>query len=151
LAAFAAKVVVVNRNQNRGFARSERVSEQIKRELADLLQFEVKDPRVRFVSITDIELTPDYAHAKVFFTSLQPAEKLPEIKRGLQTAAGFLRRELQKRIRLHTTPELHFHYDNSIERGASLSQLIDQANALSDLSDNESDTSDPSSLPDDKS
>jgi ribosome-binding factor A len=144
----------VNRNQNRGFARSERVSEQIKRELADLLQFEVKDPRVKFVSITDIELTPDYAHAKVFFTSLQPTEKLPEITRGLQTAAGFLRRELQKRIRLHTTPELHFHYDNSIERGASLSQLIDQANALSDLTDTpDADDSDSTTAPpaDDKS
>lgn len=126
----------MNRNQNRGFARSERVSEQIRRELADLLQFEVKDPRVKFVSITDIELTPDYAHAKVFFTSLLPSEKLPDITRGLQTAAGFLRRELQKRIRLHTTPELHFHFDNSIERGSSLSQLIDQANALSDRTEN---------------
>ena len=120
---------------NKGFARADRVIEQIRRELADLLQFEVKDPRVKLVSITDIELTPDYAHAKVFFTSLQATEKVPDITRGLQAASGYLRRELGRRIRIHTTPDLHFHYDNSIERGASLSQLIDQANALSDVTD----------------
>ena len=122
----------MNRNQNRGFARSDRVCEQIKRELADLLQFEVKDPRTRLVSITEVEVTPDYAHAKVYFTTLQPAEKLPDVERGLKAASGFLRRELGRRIRIHTNPELHFAYDGSIERGAALSQLIDEANAISD-------------------
>ena len=122
----------MNRNQNRGFARSDRVSEQIKRELAELLQLEVKDPRVKFVSITGVELTPDYAHAKVFFTTLQPSEKLPDVERGLKAATGFLRRELGRRVRIHTNPDLHFVHDISIERGAALSQLIDQANALSD-------------------
>lgn len=126
-----------HRKQQRGFARSDRVTEQIRRELADLLQFEVKDPRVRMVSLTDVEITPDYAHAKVFFTTLRPAEERGEVARGLQAASGFLRRELGRRVRLHTTPELHFHHDESIERGASLSALIDQANALS--SDDESD------------
>lgn len=115
----------------KSFSRSERISEQIKRELADLLQFEVKDPRVKMVSITDIELTPDYAHAKVFFSSLQPAEKLPEVLQGLQAATGYLRRALGRRIRIHTTPDLHFRFDDSIERGTALSLLIDQANALS--------------------
>ena len=123
----------MKRNQNKGFARSDRVSEQIRRELADLFLFEVKDPRTKFVSFTDVELTPDYAHAKVFFTSLQPIDKLPDIERGLKAASGFLRRELGRRIRIHTNPELHFVYDGSIQRGAELSELIDQANALSDL------------------
>ena len=122
----------MKRNQNKGFARSDRVSEQIKRELADLLQFEVKDPRVKLISITDVEITPDYAHAKIFFTSLQAAEKLPDVERGLKAATGFLRRELGRRIRIHTNPDLHFVFDGSIERGSMLSQLIDQANALSD-------------------
>lgn len=122
----------MNRNQNKGFARSDRVTEQIKRELAELLQFEVKDPRVRFVSIMDVEITPDYAHAKVFFTTLQAADKLPDVERGLKAATGFLRRELGRRVRIHTNPDLHFVHDGSIERGAALSQLIDQANALSD-------------------
>ena len=123
----------MKRNQNKGFARSDRVSEQIRRELADLFQFEVKDPRTKFVSFTDVELTPDYAHAKIFFTSLQPLDKLPDVERGLKAATGFLRRELGRRIRIHTNPDLHFVYDGSIQRGAELSQLIDQANALSDL------------------
>ena len=119
----------MNRNQNRGFKRSDRVSEQVRRELSELLQFEVKDPRVKFISLTDVELTPDYAHAKIFFTSLQPPEKLPDVERGLKAATGFLRRELGRRVRIHTTPDLHFVYDQSVERGMVLSQLIDTANS----------------------
>lgn len=84
------------------------------------------------ISLTDVELTPDYAHAKIFFTTLQ-SEHLEEIQVGLKRASGFLRRELGRRIHIHTLPELHFVYDNSIERGASLSLLINEANALSDL------------------
>jgi ribosome-binding factor A len=83
------------------------------------------------ISLTAVELTPDYAHAKVYFATLNP-DHLEEIERGLKRAAGFLRRELGRRIHIHTLPELHFVYDNSIERGASLSLLINQANALSD-------------------
>ncbi len=113
------------------FARSDRVTEQVRRDLATLIQTELKDPRVRMVSLTAVELTPDYAHAKVFFTSLQ-SEHLDEIQTGLNRASGFLRRELGKRIKIHTLPQLHFIYDVSVERGTSLSLLIDQANALSD-------------------
>ncbi|MDR1463546.1 MAG: 30S ribosome-binding factor RbfA [Azoarcus sp.] len=108
------------------YSRGQRVAGQIRRELAGLIQMEVKDPRVGFVSLTDVELTPDYAHAKVFFTALGGAEDVPEILEGLQRASGFLRRELGKRIRIHTLPELHFHYDRSVEEGSRLSQLIDQ-------------------------
>lgn len=103
------------------------MNEQIRRELADLLLFEVKDPRVKFVSLTGVEITADYAHAKVFFTTLSEPDKLPEIERGLKAASGYLRRELGRRVRLHTTPELHFVHDPSIERGATLSKLIDDA------------------------
>jgi ribosome-binding factor A len=114
-----------------GFQRSDRVAEQVRRDLADLIRSELKDPRVGMISLTAVELTPDYAHAKVFFTTLDH-EHLEEIERGLKRASGFLRRELGRRIHIHTLPELHFVYDNSIERGISLSHLIDQANALSD-------------------
>jgi ribosome-binding factor A len=117
--------------KKKGFQRSERVAEQVRRDLADLIRTELKDPRVGMISLTDVELTPDYAHAKVFFTTFN-SEHLDEIERGLKRASGFLRRELGKRIHIHTLPELHFVYDNSIERGTSMSQLIDQANALSD-------------------
>ena len=115
----------------KGFQRSDRVAEQIRRDLADLIRSELKDPRVGMISLTAVELTPDYAHAKVFFTTLD-AEHLGEVERGLKRAAGFLRRELGRRIHIHTLPELHFIYDNSLERGSSLSQLIDKASALSD-------------------
>ena len=118
--------------KKKGFQRSDRVAEQIRRDLADLIRTELKDPRVGMVSLTDVQLTPDYAHAKVFFTTLQ-SEHLEEIETGLKRASGFLRRELGRRIHIHTLPELHFVYDNSLEHGASMSQLIAQANALSDL------------------
>lgn len=118
--------------KKKSFQRSDRVAEQIRRDLADLIRSELKDPRVGMISLTDVQLTPDYAHAKVFFTTLQ-SEHLEEIQVGLKRASGFLRRELGRRIHIHTLPELHFVYDNSIERGASLSLLINEANALSDL------------------
>jgi len=108
------------------FSRGQRVAEQIRRELAELIRQELKDPRVNFVSFTEVELTPDYAHAKIFFTAIGGAESVPEILEGLRRASGFLRRELGKRIRIHTLPELHFHYDRSVEEGSRLSQLIDQ-------------------------
>ncbi len=117
--------------KKKGFQRSDRVAEQVRRDLADLIQNELKDPRVGMISLTAVELTPDYAHAKVFFTTLD-TEHLEEVERGLKRSAGFLRRELGRRIHIHTLPELHFVYDNSLERGASMSLLIDKAAALSD-------------------
>lgn len=108
------------------FSRGQRIAAQIRRELSELIRLELKDPRVGFISLTDIELTPDYAHAKVFFSALGGAEAVPGILEGLNRASGFLRRELGKRIRIHTLPELHFHYDPSIEEGSRLMQLIDK-------------------------
>jgi len=116
---------------NKSFSRKDRVNEQIRRELAELIRTELKDPRVGMISLTDVEITPDYAHARVFFTTLAPAEQLPEIQKGLAKASGFLRRELGRLVRIHTTPQLHFIYDNSIEHGTSLSRLIDEAAAVS--------------------
>jgi len=107
------------------YSRSQRVVEQIRRELAELIRLEVKDPRVGFITLTDVEITPDYAHAKVFFTSMTGEADVPEIQQGLRRASGFLRRELGRRIRIHTIPELHFHYDRSVEEGSRLSRLID--------------------------
>lgn len=109
------------------YSRGQRVAEQIKRELAELIRLEVKDPRVGPVTITDVEISPDYAYAKVFFTTLAGEHALAGVEAGLRRASGFLRRELGRRIRLHTLPELHFAYDATIENGARLSRLIDQA------------------------
>ena len=116
-----------------GFQRSERVAEQVRRDLAELIQSELKDPRIGMISLTDVQLTPDYAHAKVYFTTLHP-EQLLEIQQGLKRAAGFLRRELGKRISIHATPELHFVFDASLEHGAQLSKLISEAVAISEHS-----------------
>jgi ribosome-binding factor A len=109
------------------FSRSQRVAEQIRRELAELIRLEVKDPRVGFISLTDVEISPDFSHAKVYFSSMTGEEGLDAILQGLQRAGGFLRRELGKRIRIHTLPELHFHYDKSVLEGSRLSALIDEA------------------------
>lgn len=120
---------MAGRRQATGFSRGERVAEQIRRDLADLLR-QVKDPRVAhllpLVTLTDIEVTPDYAHAKVFYTSLAGAEHGREIARGLSRAASFLRRELGRRLHIHHIPELHFVFDASVERGSRLSHLIDE-------------------------
>jgi ribosome-binding factor A len=114
-----------------GFARSDRISEQIRRELADLLRFGLKDPRLSthlsLVTITDVETTRDYSHAKIFFTSLAPGVSTEMLTDGLKRSAGFLRRELGKRIRLHKIPELHFVFDASVQYGTRLSRLIDEA------------------------
>ena len=115
----------------KSFQRSVLSSEQARRFLADLIQSELKDPRVGMISLTGVDLTPDYAHAKIHFTTMNP-EDLPEILIGLKRSAGFLRRALGKRIRIHTLPELHFVYDASVARGADLTDLINKAVSLSD-------------------
>jgi len=109
------------------FSRSIRVAEQVQRELAELIRIELKDPRVGLITLTGVELTPDYAHAKVFYTTLVPEADRSALEAGLRRASGFLRRELGQRIRIHTLPELHFVFDESVERGDRLSRLIDEA------------------------
>lgn len=107
------------------YARTERVAEQIQRELAELLRLEIKDPRVRMVTVTGVEVARDYSHAKVYYTALEGANDA--VQQGLERASGFLRSQLAHSMKLRITPQLHFAYDPSIERGARLSQLIDQA------------------------
>jgi ribosome-binding factor A len=110
--------------------RGQRVADQIQRDLAEIISMELKDPRVGMITITEVQLTPDYAHAKVFFTMLadDPAA-IQKTVAGLSQAAGYIRKELGRRITIHTLPELHFVHDTSTARGAELSKLIDQANA----------------------
>jgi len=120
---------------NKSFSRRDRVSEQIRREIAELVRTELKDPRIGMISITEVTVTADYAHAKVYFSTLAGSENVPSVLKGLETAAGFLRRELGKRISIHTTPQLHFVFDQSLERGADMSKLIQQAVQISDITD----------------
>ena len=107
--------------------RLRRVADQIQRELSGLLQSQLKDPRVGMVTITGVEVSPDLAHAKIFFSTLGDAEALGHTLNGLKHAAGFLRSQLGKQLRLRVTPELRFLYDPSVEHGAHLSQLINAA------------------------
>lgn len=108
--------------------RQARLAEQIQQELALLLQREIKDPRIGLLTLTGVELSADYAHAGVYFTVLpDDAAQRERCAAGLRSAAGFLRNELGRRIRMHTVPELRFHYDSSTRHGMAMSQLIDQA------------------------
>lgn len=114
------------RHANPGFARTDRVAEQIRRELAVLIRDRVKDPRVGMVTLLDVEVSRDMAHAKVWFDALQ-AEHGLEAQESLNHAAGFLRRELGHVLKLRVTPALHFFYDDTQSRGNALSALIDKA------------------------
>jgi ribosome-binding factor A len=110
-----------------GSQRLRRVADQIQKELSALLRSELKDPRVGMITLTGVEVSPDLAHAKVFFTTLGDADTLARTEAGLKRAAGFLRSELGHRLKLRVTPEVRFVHDASVERGARLSKLIDDA------------------------
>ena len=108
-------------------ARLRRVSDQIQRELSEVIRTDLKDPRVGMITLTGVEVSVDLAHAKVYFTLLGGADALALAEHGLARAGGFLRSALARRINTHKVPELHFHYDASVERGIRMTQLIDEA------------------------
>jgi ribosome-binding factor A len=111
--------------------RGLRVADQIQKDLSELIAFELKDPRVGMITLTEVQLTPDYAHAKIYFTLLKDSkEEVKQTLEGLGKAAGFLRNMLGKRLHIHTLPQLHFLHDTSTSRGLQMSALIDQANAV---------------------
>lgn len=104
--------------------RSHRVADQIQRDVAELIR-ELKDPRIGMVTINSVEVTPDYAHAKIYFSLL--IGDATECQEALNEAAGFLRNGLFKRLQIHTVPTLHFHFDRTTERAAEMSALIQKA------------------------
>lgn len=110
----------------KGQGRPQRLGDLIQREVSELIRMEVRDPRVGMITITSVDVSPDITHAKIYFTVLEK-EKLPATLEGLKRSAGFLRAQLAKRIKMYTTPELRFVYDESVERGDRLSRLIDAA------------------------
>jgi ribosome-binding factor A len=106
-------------------SRGQRIADQIQRDLAELIRLEVRDPRVGMVTLSGVELTPDYAHAKVYFTVFGSE---PEVAAaGLNAAAGHLHNLLFKRLHIHTVPRLHFVHDTSVEQGFALDRLIADA------------------------
>ena len=108
--------------------RAQKVGDQIQRELSEIIRRDLRDPRVGMVTLTAVEMSPDCAHATVYFTCLD-AGHADAVAAGLRRAAGFLRSRLGKRIKLYVTPDLRFAYDASIERGAHLSELIDRVSS----------------------
>ncbi|MEY4584760.1 MAG: ribosome-binding factor RbfA, partial [Pseudomonadota bacterium] len=105
--------------------RSFKVADQIQRDLTELIARELKDPRVGMVTIQAVEVTPDYAHAKVFFSVLIGDKNECEV--ALNQAAGFLRNGLFKRLHIHTVPTLHFLFDRTTEKAADMNALIARA------------------------
>ncbi|MDX1443539.1 MAG: 30S ribosome-binding factor RbfA [Gammaproteobacteria bacterium] len=115
------------------YARSTRVAEQLRRELGEMIRYGVKDPRAEGASVTDVEVSKDLSYAKVYFSRLEDdAERIQETKAALTRAAGFLRRELGKTLRLRHVPELRFEYDRSIAEGMRMDALIAKAREKDD-------------------
>ncbi len=106
------------------YKRSARVSDQIKEEIADMLMRKIKDPRIGFVTVTDVDLADDLRNAKVF-VSVIGSDRAATLK-GLESAAAFIRTELGHRLRLRFVPELLFRYDDSAERGAHIMELLNE-------------------------
>lgn len=111
-------------------SRTARLAEQIRRDLSETLRLEMKDPRLGIITLTDVELSPDHSHAKVFFTTIGGSDGPEACEDLFARAAGFLRSRLAHEMSTRTVPQLHFRYDESVERGMRLSRLID--NAVSD-------------------
>ncbi len=107
--------------------RTLRVAELMKRELAGVIQHGLNDPRAQGVTLTAVEVAPDLSVARVYFTTLGDEARVKPALTALNHAAGFLRRELKRRLVLRTLPQLRFHYDESVARGAALTSLIDRA------------------------
>lgn len=107
--------------------RVERVNSLIRQEISELLNRQVKDPRLsNFIAVTEVNTSPDLKSARVFVSSLASEEEKKETLDTLSSASGFFRRELAKRLKMRSVPVLTFHWDDSIAHGAHLLQLIDE-------------------------
>lgn len=125
----------------REFSRTSRISEAMQRELAQLIQHELADPRVSLVTVSHVDVTADLKYAKIYVTRLNgfdSDEAADECLQGLNKASGFLRKALTKRIKLRIMPELQFRYDNSLEHGFYMDALISKANADNNNDNNDS-------------
>lgn len=105
-----------------------RVSEQIKKELSQIIQMELKDPRIGFITVTGVETTSDLSQARIYLSVLGSDEQKEETLKALARATGFLRSELGKRMKLRHTPELLFKFDSSIEYGSRIESLLTELN-----------------------
>ena len=111
------------------YARTQRVADYLQRELASLIQHEVRDPRVGMVSVTGVDVRRDRGHARVYFTMMgsDSSEDASESTEALNKAAGFLRSQLSRSSNMRTVPQLRFYFDSSVGRGRDLENLIKRA------------------------
>lgn len=111
------------------YARTQRVADYLQRELANLIQQELRDPRIGMVSITGVDVSRDLGHARVYYTVLDAdtAEQAGDTTEALNRAAGFLRRELSRDSSMRSVPQLRFYFDTSVGRGRDLEALIRRA------------------------
>lgn len=112
--------------------RYDRVSEALKREIGNIIQFELKDPRLGFITVTRVELTPDLRYAKVFFSVLGKEEEYKKTKEALDSALGFIRRLIAQRIRLRLVPEISFKEDRSAEYSIRIQEALDEIKELTE-------------------
>ena len=110
---------------HKGFDRNERVGQQLHEVVASLLLTEVDDPRVQNVQVTDVDVSPDLRNATVYYVLLDQREPDPQAQSGLERAAGYLKHEIGKRLDLKYVPKLNFEYDESVERGRRMEELLE--------------------------
>lgn len=112
----------------KSYQRTDRVGDQIHTEIAKLVQFEVKDPRVKMVTITEVQISRDLEHAKIYFTVHNEQDHAEKTLEGLQKAAGFLRSRLAKEMQLRFAPHLHFFYDQTLTNAKKVDELLKDVN-----------------------
>lgn len=114
----------MSRRSRKGFRRSDRVGQQLHEVIATLLLTEVDDPRVQQVQVTDVDVTPDLQIAHVYYVLLDQRAEDPEVQSGLERSVGYIKHELSNRLELRVVPELKFKYDESVERGRRMDELL---------------------------
>ncbi len=104
--------------------RCQRIGDQLRGEISAMLQRDIKDPRIGFVTIMDVEVSPDLSHATVYFTVFGSEEEKAETLSGLQSTASFMRREMGRRLHLKRIPQLHFRYDKTTDKGSHMEEIF---------------------------
>ncbi len=104
--------------------RTQRVGDLIKKEISDIIQRKLKDPRIGLLTVTDVSMTVDLRYAKVYFTVLGDEQELHQAQIGLESARTFIQGEVGRRVRIKYTPELSFHYDTSLQRGIHIDNIL---------------------------
>lgn len=117
--------------------KRERMSERIHQILSQLLLREISDPRLQDITVTEVTLDPELMYAKVYVSAMGDEDREPEVMQGLRRAGGFLRREIGKRIRLRQTPELHFHWDNTLAYADRINAILSSLEIPAEIGDDE--------------